>query len=145
MEQPIKNLDNKIKDHKNKNLDRQNRNRNLELRMSVLEQKMKAFEQKSLSTSLKIASLLETTPKDTVHILETLPSKLEVNVNDMQSARRLTGSRIQTSCQTANDIKPNRSTPLKETCYSHSSFPSFLNNRGAHTQLLIACNFNGLG
>lgn len=93
MEQSIKKQDNKIKDLENKNQDLQNRNRNLELRTSALEQGMKAFEQKSLSTSLEIAGLSETAPKDMGRILETVASRLEMNVSDIQSSRCLPGSK----------------------------------------------------
>lgn len=92
MEQSIKNQDNKIKDLLNKNQDLQNKNKNQELRIAVLEEGMKAFEQKSLSTSLEIAGLSETAPKDMGRILETVASKLEVSVSDIQSSRRLPGS-----------------------------------------------------
>lgn len=93
MEQSITNQDKKIKDLENKNQDLLNRNKNQELRISVLEQEMKTSEQKSLSTSLEIAGLSETAPKDIGRILETVASKLEVNVSDIQSSRRLPGSK----------------------------------------------------
>lgn len=93
MEQSIKDQSNKIRDLENKNQDLQNRNRNLELRISVLEQGMKTFEQKTLSTSFEIAGLSETAPKDMGSILEAVASKLEVKVSDIQSSRRLPGSK----------------------------------------------------
>ncbi|XP_050667737.1 uncharacterized protein LOC126967318 [Leptidea sinapis] len=91
IEQSLKKQDVKIKELENKNLDLQNRNKNLELRVTVLEQETKSFHQKSLTSTLEIAGLPQTSVKDIGKVIETLATKLNTNVNDIMSSQRLPG------------------------------------------------------
>lgn len=93
MERSIKNQDTRIKELENKNYDLTNKNKNLELRVSILEQGLKDVEQKSLLNSLEIAGLPEVAPKEIDKIIETIASKLDVNMKDVQSSQRLPGSK----------------------------------------------------
>lgn len=94
VELSIKKQDTKIQDLENKNLDLQNKNKNFELRVSVLEQKVKNFEQQTLSNSLEVAGLPDSTSTDIGKVLQTIASKLNMNVNDIQSSQRSPGSRF---------------------------------------------------
>jgi hypothetical protein len=93
MEQSLRAQDGAIKVLESKNLDLLNKNRNLELRMSVLEQVVNNQEQNSLSCSLEIAGLPDTSPKDIPNILEIIAEKLELSNDDIQSSSRLPGSK----------------------------------------------------
>lgn len=93
MEQSLKAQDGAIKVLESKNQDLLNKNRNLELRVSVLEQEINNQEQKSLSCSLEIAGLPDTSPKDIPNILEIIAEKLELSNDDIQSSSRLPGSK----------------------------------------------------
>lgn len=93
MEQSMKQQDGAIRDLENKNQDLVNKNKNLELRVSVMEQEMNNYEQKSLSSTLEIAGLPDTPPKDIPEVLEKIAVKLELNKDDIQSSSRLPGSK----------------------------------------------------
>lgn len=93
MEQSIVSQNNKIKELDNKNQDLANKNKNLELRVAVLEQGLKNFEQKELAESLEIAGLPDLPPSETNKLVETVASKLNMNMEDVQSSQRITGSK----------------------------------------------------
>ncbi|CAH2087380.1 unnamed protein product [Euphydryas editha] len=89
MEQSLKIQDSIIKDIERKNLDLQNKNKNLELRVSVLEQEAENREQRTLSSSLEIAGLPEIPPKELNQFLKSVALKLDMDVEDIQSSKRL--------------------------------------------------------
>ncbi|KAH9639818.1 hypothetical protein HF086_013803 [Spodoptera exigua] len=93
LELAIKSQDMRSKDLERKNQDLQNRNKNLELRVTILEQEVKKFEQKSLSSTLEIAGLPETTLESLGETIEVIAHKLDMDVGDILSSRRIQGSK----------------------------------------------------
>lgn len=89
IEETLRNQNSKIKQLENKNMDLANQNKNLELRICTMEQRQQEFEQQQLATSLEIAGIPKTAEKEDVTLLmKTVASKLDVNADDMLTARR---------------------------------------------------------
>lgn len=94
MEQSLKNQETVIKSLENKNQDLINKNKNLELRMSVFELEINNFEQKTLATTLEVAGLPEISPCDADKVLQTVASKLNMNLCDIRSSQCIPGSKM---------------------------------------------------
>lgn len=96
MEQSIQKQENKIKLLENKNIDLINKNKNLELRVASLEQQIQDINQKFLTNTLEISGLPESTSdKNVLQLVKNVGEKLEVDVGEIQSARRLPARRDQ--------------------------------------------------
>lgn len=93
IEQSIKKQDSKIKELENKNHDLINKNKNLELRVCALEQGYIDSEQKSLTNSFEIAGLPEIQSSEIGPMVESIATKLNVDTKEVQSSRRLPGTR----------------------------------------------------
>ncbi|RVE54044.1 hypothetical protein evm_001167 [Chilo suppressalis] len=90
MEQTVQKQESKIKLLENKNTDLLNKNKNLELRVASLEQQIQEIDQKFLMNSLEITGVPESaSDKNVLPIVKKIAEKLEVDLEEVQAARRL--------------------------------------------------------